>query len=348
MVADKTSKLECDVAHFCNDLCKRAIRRLDRAIAKIGKKISEEDSFTREAREWWDLIEESLIDIFESELDLIGKLREWVQKADQQKTLNRGQLEGCKAIVQETDRPARTLKLATPTYYGWRPTLTREKAKIRQLLVEHWHLLNALREVGVQMKRLFRYTSTSRQKLLEILEDCIKSLEGHLEKLKWLRTVFICYAHENTDQLQNLLNCEKQLNKKYIFFTYDLVLNQGSDPWHDNIQEALRMVDVAVAFVSNDFFESDYIKNDEISRLLDRRKTEGIRILPIILEKCPWKECPWLVVTQFLPSDNEYVCSHYSTGVKSKKLYSKATKQIERIMNNLSDPEKVQEFVKKF
>ncbi|MGI9486366.1 MAG: toll/interleukin-1 receptor domain-containing protein [Geminicoccaceae bacterium] len=55
------------------------------------------------------------------------------------------------------------------------------------------------------------------------------------------------------------------------------------DDWYQKIETKLIDCAVAVLLVSTDFLSSDFCIKEEVSRLLERRKREGLMIAPILL-----------------------------------------------------------------
>jgi hypothetical protein len=106
--------------------------------------------------------------------------------------------------------------------------------------------------------------------------------------------VFICYAHtdnyEDTrynkgrkyiDLLMDKLNSKKD----YFSVFHDRKIPVGDD-WDDDIINNLTRAKVAVVFLSNNFFGSDYILKKEAPILLYRRENENLKIIPVNIDDC--------------------------------------------------------------
>ena len=76
------------------------------------------------------------------------------------------------------------------------------------------------------------------------------------------------------------------------------------DDWYQKIETKLIDCAVAVLLVSTDFLSSDFCIKEEVSRLLERRKREGLMIAPILLRPCAWKIFPWLAALQMQPKND--------------------------------------------
>ncbi len=58
--------------------------------------------------------------------------------------------------------------------------------------------------------------------------------------------------------------------------------------WHDEIQAALKEMNIFVCLVSYEFLASDYIMNVELKEALRREKKKEIAIVPILLYRSTW------------------------------------------------------------
>ena len=69
--------------------------------------------------------------------------------------------------------------------------------------------------------------------------------------------------------------------------------------------EILRAIDTAAAIliVSVDFLNSEFIKNEEIPRLLKRKNDKGMPVFPLIIRPCSWTKVKWLSSIQARPKD---------------------------------------------
>jgi hypothetical protein len=57
--------------------------------------------------------------------------------------------------------------------------------------------------------------------------------------------------------------------------------------------------------VSADFLTSDFILNEEVRRLLERKEKGGLHIFPVIVRDCQWRRVPWLGKLQAQPLDGK-------------------------------------------
>lgn len=116
--------------------------------------------------------------------------------------------------------------------------------------------------------------------------------------------VFISYSHKDEawkDRLQTQLTV---LEMEGMFAVWEDRQIMMGDNWYPAIEKAMNEADIAILLVSADFLTSRFIRGEEIPRLLERRKQEGIRVIPLILKPCPWRKVSWLNAMQGGSKDN--------------------------------------------
>ncbi len=95
------------------------------------------------------------------------------------------------------------------------------------------------------------------------------------------------------------------------------------------IVRAMNEADVAVLLISASFLTSDFIRTEEVPRLLERRKLEGMIVVPVIARACLWDEVKWLAGIEVLPSDRKPLARH--RGERVNEEVTKIGKAILRI-----------------
>jgi len=103
-------------------------------------------------------------------------------------------------------------------------------------------------------------------------------------------SVFISYSHKDTEWL-NMLKRHFKAFEDSITFWDDSKIQTGSK-WKENIENAISESRIAILLISADFFNSDFINNEEIPKLLKKAETEGTTILSVILKPCLFNEYP--------------------------------------------------------
>ena len=138
--------------------------------------------------------------------------------------------------------------------------------------------------------------------------------------------VFISYCHdnevffnENLKEMFDLLNSENGIE-----YFYDRKLRAGGGLW-DTIEFQIRDCNLAVLLLSESYYNSDSC-NKEMKDLLERKKLEGIYLLPLVISDCQWKSDTSFSSNLLLNTD----------GIALSSLDDKALKtEIELIKNRL-------------
>lgn len=115
--------------------------------------------------------------------------------------------------------------------------------------------------------------------------------------------VFISYCHKDEawkDRLVTQLSV-LALDGKLALWE-DRQIAAGAD-WRSEIQQALETVQVAVLLVTADFLTSKFIRRREVPRLLERRRDQGVQIVPVLAGPCAWDRVEWLSAIQCRPAD---------------------------------------------
>ncbi len=130
---------------------------------------------------------------------------------------------------------------------------------------------------------------------------------AHGTKLKQSekKAIFISYSHKDEkwkNHLMSHLSIFKQ--QKLLEVWEDRRINPGED-WAWEIRKALSRAKVAVLLISANFLDSNSILHEEVPALLEKRRKEGLEVIPIIVKPCAWRAAPWLSSMQALPKDGE-------------------------------------------
>jgi len=116
-------------------------------------------------------------------------------------------------------------------------------------------------------------------------------------------TVFISYSHKDEDWKNRLLTQLEVLQYEDIIDLWeDRRIDAGED-WYEEIQEGINKANVAILLISADFITSKFIRSEEVPKLIERREKEGIRIFPVVIKPCPWKQVKWLARMNLRPKD---------------------------------------------
>lgn len=86
----------------------------------------------------------------------------------------------------------------------------------------------------------------------------------------------------------------------------DEQIGAGED-WYQKITEAMDAASVGVFLISADFLGSNFILKEEVKRLIERRKDEGLSIVPVYVRACDWPAVDWLAAMQIRPAGDRPV-----------------------------------------
>ena len=119
------------------------------------------------------------------------------------------------------------------------------------------------------------------------------------------RTVFISYSHKDEAWKDRIMTHLRVLAQEGLLNTWDDRRISGGADWEKEIEDALKKASVAVLLVSADFLTSKFILDEEVPKLLERREKEGLRIFPVIIKPCAWKQVKWLSQMNLRPKDGK-------------------------------------------
>jgi internalin A len=117
--------------------------------------------------------------------------------------------------------------------------------------------------------------------------------------------IFISYKSDDRKlreyfekELKQYLNASKH---QFETVWSDAEIVTGTD-WDEEIKKQLDNSDIGILLVSQKFLASRYIKDVELSEMLERRAQEGYILIPILLRDCDFKDNPDLKNIQFVKS----------------------------------------------
>jgi TIR domain len=71
--------------------------------------------------------------------------------------------------------------------------------------------------------------------------------------------------------------------------------------WREEILKAIDIAQLAVLLISADFLSSDFIIQVELPRILERTRAGELKVVPVLVQHCPWQDIPWLAELQMRP-----------------------------------------------
>ncbi len=116
-------------------------------------------------------------------------------------------------------------------------------------------------------------------------------------------TVFISYSHLDEVWKDRLVRQLRVLALEGAYELWDDRKIAAGDAWKVEIETAMEGARAAVLLISADFLISDFIRGKEVPRLLQLRAANGLRVIPLIVHPCAWKDIEWLASIQCRPKD---------------------------------------------
>lgn len=156
--------------------------------------------------------------------------------------------------------------------------------------------------------------------------------------------IFISYAHKDEEFKDELLTMLAGLVRKGVITSWqDRVIEPGQ-LWRNEIKKAIETCEIGLLLISPNFIASDFIYYDELKELLNRRREEGLLVIPILLRKCLWEDVLGLGKIQALPTDLRPVISFRPETGERDEVWHSIAKFIEHKAINQSSlkPDKAQ------
>ena len=120
--------------------------------------------------------------------------------------------------------------------------------------------------------------------------------------------IFYCYSHKDEELRDRLEVHLKMLERQNLIKSWhDRKIVSGKN-WANEISKKLEDSDIVLLLLSSDFLASDYCYEIEMKKAIEMHKSNNIKIVPIILRVCDWKNSPFSEF-QGLPIDMTPVLS---------------------------------------
>ncbi|MEW6666008.1 MAG: TIR domain-containing protein [Thermodesulfobacteriota bacterium] len=145
-------------------------------------------------------------------------------------------------------------------------------------------------------------------------------------------TVFISYSHKDEVWKDRLRPHLKALEKVADAIVWDDRQIPAGEDWYDRIKETMERATAAVCLVSADYLASDFCEKEEIPYLLERRAADGILLIPVLIQPCPWKLFTWVKEIQMLPRDGKSVAE--LSAANRNKAFAEVTLRIHEFLTN--------------
>lgn len=121
--------------------------------------------------------------------------------------------------------------------------------------------------------------------------------------------LFIIYSREDQQALMDLKAHLRPLEKNGdLMIWYDGEIVPGQD-WSKAIKMQITVADIILLLISKDFFNSEYIEKEELTKALKRHKNGKAIVVPVIIKHCLWEVYPEISTLQVLPKDGKAISS---------------------------------------
>lgn len=102
--------------------------------------------------------------------------------------------------------------------------------------------------------------------------------------------LFISYSHKDEDYHRRLVPHLNKLRDEGRIEPWDDRKILAGQDWDEKIARQLENADMVVCLLSPNFFESEYIREKEIPKAVERAERHDLVIVPVLLEACDWKQ----------------------------------------------------------
>ena len=144
--------------------------------------------------------------------------------------------------------------------------------------------------------------------------------------------IFISYSHQDEKWKDALQKQLRVLQLHADFTVWDVRQIDIGDNWLPRIEEAIAAAKVAILLISSDFLISEFVCRQEIPRFLQRRAADGLRVVPLVVEPCPWQAVGWLANLQGATKDNEPLSRHAWDSYALKHEFSEVALKVYRLL----------------
>ncbi|MDQ3011204.1 MAG: toll/interleukin-1 receptor domain-containing protein, partial [Acidobacteriota bacterium] len=149
-------------------------------------------------------------------------------------------------------------------------------------------------------------------------------------------TIFISYSRKDAEWKDRLAShfgvAEKQGQLNQWF---DTLISAGED-WEPQIEAAMNAASIAVLLVTDNYLNSEYVREKEIPILLRRRATDGLRVIPILIKPCDWEAVGWLKKMNLLPDPKRPISTGNEHQIDSD--FATIAKEIRELLKRTAPP----------
>ena len=147
--------------------------------------------------------------------------------------------------------------------------------------------------------------------------------------------VFISYAHRDEEFKDELVITLTSMQRRGLIDAWQDRQIEPGEEWYQAIKKAMNECDLALLLVSRSFLASRFINEEELTHLFQRRKEEGMRVVPIIIRPCTWQSEPILKDLQAMPKDGKAVITFPENTGERDQAWTDIAKVLEKFAKEL-------------
>jgi hypothetical protein len=102
-------------------------------------------------------------------------------------------------------------------------------------------------------------------------------------------SIFISYSQDDALWLSAVKKHLSILEHKYQLVVWDDTRIRVGSRWQDEIEKAIKKCKIAILLVSNNFLSSRFIAKNELPKILNASKREGVTIINVIIDTCAFE-----------------------------------------------------------
>jgi hypothetical protein len=147
--------------------------------------------------------------------------------------------------------------------------------------------------------------------------------------------VFISYSHKDEEFKDDLVTMLATMERNGVIDAWQDRRIEPGDEWYEAIQTAMNECDLAILLISKNFLASRFINDEEVPKLLQRRKREGMRVVPVITRPCLWTSEPVLKGLQALPRDGKAIITFSEETGERDQAWTDIARKLEEFAKEL-------------
>ncbi|MCW2247729.1 hypothetical protein M2352_003363 [Azospirillum fermentarium] len=116
-----------------------------------------------------------------------------------------------------------------------------------------------------------------------------------------LPSLFLSYSSKDVHLKNQVVSHFSALRRAGIIDMWTDDRIAVGDYWRQEIEEAIERAAAAVFLITANFLASDFINDEEVPRLLERQRKNGLAVIPVIARPCAFELVKWLDPVQVRP-----------------------------------------------